>query len=248
MDAKVGDWVVTPRRGKAVEINALWYNALCLLRGWLEQENQTAAVAELTPHIDRAGASFNERFWNRGTGCLFDVVDGETGDDPAIRPNQVLAISLAHPVLAQRRWPAVLEVVQRELVTPVGLRSLAPGHDSYQPRYDGNLRMRDAAYHQGTVWSWLIGPFVDAWLKVHPDDRAGARQFLDGPGAPPERSGHRLDQRNLRRRGTLPPSRLHRPGLEHRRGAALLGEHGVTPQEFSPRNTRNTRKKEKEVG
>jgi glycogen debranching enzyme len=108
------------------------------------------------------------------------VVDGETGDDPAIRPNQVLAISLAHPVLSQRRWPAVLEVVRRDLVTPFGLRSLAPGHPSYQSRYDGNLRMRDAAYHQGTVWSWLLGPFVDAWLTVHPDDRAGARGFLAG--------------------------------------------------------------------
>jgi predicted glycogen debranching enzyme len=180
MDAKVGDWVVTPRRGKAVEINALWYNALCLLRGWLEQENQGTAAAALTPHIDRARTSFNQRFWNPPTGCLFDVIDGETGDDAAIRPNQVLAISLAHPVLAPLRWWSVLAVVQRELLTPVGLRSLAPGHPAYQPRYDGNLRMRDAAYHQGTVWTWLLGPCVDAWLRVHPGDHAGARKLLAG--------------------------------------------------------------------
>jgi predicted glycogen debranching enzyme len=180
MDAKVGDWVVTPRRGKAVEINALWYNALCLLRSWLEQENQPTAAAALTPHIDRARASFNQRFWNPTTGCLYDVVDGEGGDDPAIRPNQVLAISLSHPVLAALRWWSVLAVVQRELLTPVGLRSLAPGHQAYQPRYDGNLRMRDAAYHQGTVWTWLLGPFVDAWLRVHPGDRAGAHKLLTG--------------------------------------------------------------------
>jgi predicted glycogen debranching enzyme len=180
MDAKVGDWVVTPRRGKAVEINALWFNALCLLRGWLEQENQHAAATELTQHIDRVRASFNQRFWNPMTGCLLDVVDGEKGDDAAIRPNQLLAISLPHPVLAPQRWWSVLAVVQRELLTPVGLRSLSPGHPNFQPRYDGNLRMRDAAYHQGTVWTWLLGPFVDSWLKVHPDDRAGARKCLAG--------------------------------------------------------------------
>jgi predicted glycogen debranching enzyme len=178
MDAKVGDWVVTPRNGKAVEINALWFNALCLLRGWLEQENQSAAAEKLATQIERVRTSFNQRFWNPRTGCLFDFVDGDTDDDPAIRPNQLLAISLPHPVLASQRWGSVLAVVQRELLTPVGLRSLAPGHRSYQPCYDGNLRMRDAAYHQGTVWTWLLGPFVDAWLKVHPGDHAGARGFL----------------------------------------------------------------------
>jgi predicted glycogen debranching enzyme len=180
MDAKVGDWVVTPRSGKAVEINALWYNALCLLRNWLEQENQSVAAANLTPHIDRARTSFNQRFWYPTTGCLYDVIDGESGDDAAIRPNQLLAVSLDHPILAPLRWWSVLAVVQRELLTPVGVRSLAQVHPSYQPHYDGNLRMRDAAYHQGTVWTWLLGPFVDAWLKVHPGDRAGARKHLAG--------------------------------------------------------------------
>jgi predicted glycogen debranching enzyme len=179
MDAKVGDWVVTPRRGKAVEINALWYNALCLLRGWLEQEGD-AAAAELTPHLDRVRRSFNERFWNGSAGCLFDVVDGEAGNDDACRPNQLLAISLDHPVLDPRRWKPVLEAARAKLLTPMGLRSLSPEHPNYQPRYDGNLRMRDAAYHQGTVWTWLLGPYVDAWLRVYPDDRAGARAALEG--------------------------------------------------------------------
>jgi predicted glycogen debranching enzyme len=180
MDAKVGDWVVTPRRGKAVEINALWYNALCLLRGWLEEENEPEAASALAPSIDQARASFNKRFWNQQTGYLLDVVDGEQGDDPACRPNQLLAISLRYPVLEESRWKAILDAVQQKLLTPVGLRSLAPGHPDYKPKYDGDLRARDAAYHQGTVWAWLIGPFVDAWLRVHPEDRAGARRFLSG--------------------------------------------------------------------
>jgi glycogen debranching enzyme len=111
---------------------------------------------------------------------LYDVVDGESGDDPACRPNQLLAISLRHPVLDPERWESVLSVVERKLVTPVGLRSLAPGHRDYRSRYDGDLWARDAAYHQGTVWAWLIGPFIDAWLKVHPGDRAGVRRFLNG--------------------------------------------------------------------
>ena len=110
---------------------------------------------------------------------MFDVVDGESGDDPACRPNQVLAVSLTHPILAGQHWGAVLDVVHEKLVTPVGLRSLSKDHPNYAAKYDGNLRMRDAAYHQGTVWTWLIGPFVDAWLKVHPEDRTGARALLD---------------------------------------------------------------------
>ncbi len=183
MDAKVGDWVVTPRRGKAVEVNALWYNALRLLANWLREEDgdgdQDAARA-LTAHADRARRAFNERFWYAAGGHLYDVVDGEDGDDPSCRPNQVLAIALRHPVLEPRRWPAVLQVVTDRLLTPKGLRSLAPTHPDYQPRYDGDRRSRDAAYHQGTVWPWLIGPFIDAWLRVHPDDRAGARGFLHG--------------------------------------------------------------------
>jgi predicted glycogen debranching enzyme len=180
MDAKVGDWVVTPRRGKAVEINALWYNALRLLEGWLREAGDNQKARQVAEHAERTRRSFHERFWYEPGGYLYDVIDGEQGDDPACRPNQVFAISLRHPILDRSRWRRVLDVVRERLVTPVGLRSLAPGHPDFKARYDGDLRARDAAYHQGTVWTWLIGPFIDAWLKLDPDDRDGARRFLDG--------------------------------------------------------------------
>lgn len=180
MDAKVGDWVVTPRRGKAVEINALWYNALQLLAQWLTDEGDTEAAAALQQRAARTQTSFNQRFWYAPGGHLYDVVDGPAGDDAACRPNQVLAVSLKYPVLDEMRWAQVLEVVRARLLTPVGLRSLAPGHPDYKARYDGDLRARDAAYHQGTVWGWLIGPFIDAWLRVYPADQAGAHEWLRG--------------------------------------------------------------------
>jgi predicted glycogen debranching enzyme len=180
MDAKVGDWVVTPRRGKAVEINALWYNALRLLAEWARAEGQTDPSRRLSALAETAYRSFNRRFWYEPGGYLFDVIDGEDGYDASFRPNQVLAISLKHPVLERKRWREVLQKVSERLLTPVGLRSLSPGHPDYKPRYFGDLRARDAAYHQGTVWGWLIGPYVDAWLRVHPGDFAGARQKLAG--------------------------------------------------------------------
>ncbi len=180
MDAKVDGWVVTPRRGKAVEINALWYNALRLTRRWLREENQTSAAESYTDLIEKVRTSFNERFWFEQGEYLYDVVDGERGDDAALRPNQLLAISLPYPVLSEKYWRPVLDKVKGRLLTPVGLRSLAPDHPDYRSKYFGDLRARDAAYHQGTAWAWLIGPFIDAWLKVHPDDRAGARRFLEG--------------------------------------------------------------------
>jgi predicted glycogen debranching enzyme len=180
MDAKVDDWVVTPRRGKAVEINALWYNALRLLESWLKELEASDNGLDVGGHAARAWDSFNQRFWCEAAGHLFDVVDGEHGDDPSCRPNQILAISLDHPVLARARWEPVINVVRQKLLTPFGLRSLAPGHPDYKEKYYGDLRSRDAAYHQGTVWAWLIGPFIDAWLKQHPDDLAGARTMLSG--------------------------------------------------------------------
>jgi predicted glycogen debranching enzyme len=180
MDAKVGDWVVTPRRGKAVEINALWYNALRLMEKWNREAGNADVASELERRANATQESFNRRFWNSQEACLFDIVDGEHGDDPAIRPNQLFAISLDHPVLDASRWEAVLNKTTKLLLTPVGLRSLAPGHPDYKATYDGDLRARDAAYHQGTVWGWLIGPYVDAYLRVHPDDPAGARQALAG--------------------------------------------------------------------
>ncbi len=181
MDAKVGDWVVTPRRGKSVEINALWYNALRLLEGWLREEKGKEAALSIKEQADKVYLSFNEHFWYAEGGYLYDVIDGEGGkNDHACRPNQLLAISLEHPVLNPSHWKSVVEVVREHLLTPYGLRSLNPSHPDYKSRYDGDLRSRDAAYHQGTVWAWLIGPFIDAWLKVYPDDREGARRFLSG--------------------------------------------------------------------
>jgi predicted glycogen debranching enzyme len=181
MDAKVDGWVVTPRRGKAVEINALWYNALRLLGSWLAEERRHDGFASrVSDAAEHARESFNRRFWSDELGYLYDVVDGEQGDEKHCRPNQLFAISLEHPVLDRSRWEPVLNIVQQRLLTPVGLRSLAPGDPDFKERYDGDLRARDAAYHQGTVWGWLIGPWVDAWLKVHPNDTAGARRFLDG--------------------------------------------------------------------
>jgi len=178
MDAKVEGWVVTPRRGKAVEINALWYNALRLFAGWLREGGDTVEGLRMETEARRVAESFNARFWNAEAGCLFDVVDGEHGDDPACRPNQLIAFSLRHPVLEQGRWRAVLEVVERELWTPRGLRSLSPRHPDYKPTYFGNLRARDAAYHQGTVWGWLVGPFLDAWLRVYPGRVGEARVYV----------------------------------------------------------------------
>jgi predicted glycogen debranching enzyme len=180
MDAKVDNWVVTPRRGKAVEINGLWYNALCLLADWLRADKKEEAAETYAKHAARAKQSFNQRFWYAEGNYLYDVVDGESGNDWACRPNQLLAFSLQHPVLEERYWKPVLETVRERLVTPLGLRTLSRDHADYKAKYFGDLRARDAAYHQGTVWAWLIGPFIDAWLKVHPDDRANARKFLSG--------------------------------------------------------------------
>ena len=181
MDAKCDGWVVTPRRGKAVEINALWYNALCLLERWVGEERGQAAAASLQTLSARVRESFNARFWYEKGAYLYDVVDGEQGaDDSAFRPNQLFAIALANPVLDPSRWKPVMEAVTQRLLTPVGLRSLCPAHADYKPTYHGDLRTRDAAYHQGTVWAYLIGPYVEAWLKVHPDRRSRARAFLGG--------------------------------------------------------------------
>ena len=180
MDAKVDGWVVTARRGKAVEINALWYNALCLLSRWERDFGDAERSHTYTAEARRVRASFNRRFWNPKRGYLFDVVDGPDGDDDACRPNQIFSISLPNPVLDDARWGDVLGVVREKLLTPVGLRSLSPDHPDYKSRYFGDLRARDAAYHQGTVWAWLIGPWIDAWLRLHPADTKGARSFLDG--------------------------------------------------------------------
>lgn len=167
MDAKVGDWVVTPRSGKPVEVQALWINALRLAGG------TRAAAAE------RARAAFRARFWNAGTGCLFDVVDADHvpgRDDPSVRPNQLFAVGgLPDTLVDSASARAIVDTVERELLTPAGIRTLAPHDAAYRGRYAGDPAQRDAAYHQGTAWPWLLGAFVDAWLRVHGDD-AGTRR------------------------------------------------------------------------
>ena len=177
MDAKVDGWVVTPRRGKPVEIQALWYNALRCMVQWGEMAGEETSQWDVM--ATRARQSFNERFWRQEGGYLFDVIDGEHGDDPSFRPNQILAIALQHPILDESRWRSVVDAVEHKLLTPVGLRSLSRDHRDYKPMYFGDLRARDAAYHQGTVWAWLIGPFIDAWLKVY-KDASKSRDMLGG--------------------------------------------------------------------
>lgn len=169
MDAKVKDWVVTPRRGKAVEINALWYNALRLMELWTGKPLDIAK---------RCYDSFNERFWYAEGSYLYDVIDGESGNDHSLRPNQIFSISLRFPVLKNEYWKPVVDTVKRELLTIYGLRTLSPKHPDFKSYYDGDLWARDAAYHQGTVWPWLIGPFIDAWLKVYPQASGEAKGFL----------------------------------------------------------------------
>jgi predicted glycogen debranching enzyme len=176
MDAKVGDWVVTPRRGKAVEINALWFNAVRLLAGWHRAFDRDAT--DLDAVAARARDSFNRRFWFDDGQYLFDIVDGEAGNDSSLRPNQIFALSLRYPVLDEARWRRVVDVVAERLLTPYGLRTLAPGHPDFKAQYFGDLRARDAAYHQGTVWAWLIGPFIDAWLRVYPARHEEAKPLL----------------------------------------------------------------------
>jgi len=176
--------VVTPRRGKAVEINALWFNALTALAQWIKDERGAGAADRYEAMAATAKESFNQRFWNEAKLHLYDVV-GDQGDlpDASLRPNQIFAISLPHPVLDPARWRSVVDVVAERLLTPLGLRSLAPEHPDFKPSYHGDLRTRDAAYHQGTVWSWLIGPFIDAWLKVYPGEQHHARGLLHGLAA-----------------------------------------------------------------
>ncbi|MGH2459646.1 MAG: amylo-alpha-1,6-glucosidase [Chloroflexota bacterium] len=167
MDAKVGDWVVTPRRGKPVEVNALWYNAVRMLDDWSRHLGKpTSRYREAAAQVYE---SFNERFWYAEGGYLYDVVDGEAGNDASPRPNQILAIGLSYPTLDPRRWESVLQIVDRLLLTPVGLRSLAPDASGYRGHYGGDQANRDGAYHQGTVWPWLLGPYADACKRAGRD-------------------------------------------------------------------------------
>ncbi|HVB97299.1 MAG TPA: amylo-alpha-1,6-glucosidase [Chloroflexota bacterium] len=167
MDARVGDWCVTARQGKPVEVNALWYNALRLMEGWSRRIGRP--YGHYREAADWAYASFNDRFWSAEQGHLYDVVDGDNGNDASLRPNQIFAIALIYPTLDPRRWESVLGGVERELLTPYGLRTLAPESPGYVGRYGGDQRRRDGAYHQGTVWPWLFGPYAEACRRAARD-------------------------------------------------------------------------------
>jgi len=212
MDAKVGDWVVTPRVGKPVEIQALWYNALRTMEHFAGRLGHPTARARYASLAGRAAAAF-ARFWNGPSACLYDVLSPAQADS-SIRPNQIFAVSLFHSMLPPDRAAAVVEAVLQHLLTPFGLRTLAPSHPQYRGRYQGGPLSRDGAYHQGTVWPWLLGPFIEAWLKVHAGS-AEAReqaarwlapllQYLDAEGEgqlpevfdgdPPHRAGGAIAQ------------------------------------------------------
>jgi predicted glycogen debranching enzyme len=175
MDAKVGDWVVTPRIGKPVEIQALWYNALRILGDLASKFGDSAPETSLRELAGKTRESFAAQFWNTGAGCLYDVIDGQERDG-AIRPNQIFAVSLHHRMLPVAQERQIVEVVEIELLTPLGLRSLSPRDPNYRPRYEGGVRERDSAYHQGTVWPWLMGAFLSAYAKVHGHGSDAKRQ------------------------------------------------------------------------
>jgi predicted glycogen debranching enzyme len=177
MDAKVNDWVVTPRIGKPVEINALWYNALRTVGAFLETRADAAAAADYQALAQRARAAFLQRFWHPEVGYLADVVDGPDGDDLALRPNQILSVSLPFPLVSSAEAAAVLDAVGRALFTGLGLRSLSPDDPAYRGDYGGDQVQRDGAYHQGPVWTWLIGAYTEAHFRVH-RDRSAALALL----------------------------------------------------------------------
>src|SRR5262245_10215435 len=177
MDARVGDWVVTPRYGKPVEIQALWYNGLRIMESLAQTYGDTAGQQHYGTMAARAHASFNGLFWNEAAGCLYDVVNG-TERDGTVRPNQILAVSLPYTMLSDARAHDVVAVVERDLLTPYGLRSLAPYDPQYGGRYTGDPASRDSLYHQGTVWAWLMGSFLTAYLKVHGATFQGREQAL----------------------------------------------------------------------
>ncbi|MGH8070478.1 MAG: amylo-alpha-1,6-glucosidase [Candidatus Entotheonellia bacterium] len=175
MDAKVGDRVVTQRRGKPVEVQALWYNALCFMAELARMFGDQARQKQYDEMAAQVESSFNRLFWNDPAGCLYDVVDGDQRDG-TIRPNQIFAVSLPYAMLSPDRARRVVDVVERELLTPFGLRSLSPNDPHYRGRCDGDPSSRDGAYHQGTVWAWLMGPFITAYVKTHGGSAAAREQ------------------------------------------------------------------------
>lgn len=180
MDAKYESEVFTPRVGKPVEIQALWFNALKIMAEFAEKFGDEENAARFAATAELAKQSFNALFWNDAENCLFDVVvNGQK--DASVRPNQIFAVSLKNSILSDaERCRKVVEKVETELLTPFGFRSLSPNDMSYRPIYTGSPLERDSAYHQGTVWAWLTGAFVDARRKVFPDDKARIEEILAG--------------------------------------------------------------------
>ncbi|HWF04700.1 MAG TPA: amylo-alpha-1,6-glucosidase [Candidatus Angelobacter sp.] len=168
MDAKVGDWVVTPRSGQPVEIQALWYNALKIMEELAQRFGDEDLRQRYCEIASKTFSSFNQLFWNSEKNCLYDLLNNGNGvPDASLRPNQIFAASLHYSMLSQDRARGVVETVERDLLTPVGLRTLAPSDPHYCPHYEGDQRSRDSAYHQGTVWPWLLGPFITAYVRVN---------------------------------------------------------------------------------
>jgi predicted glycogen debranching enzyme len=200
MDAKVGGQPVTPRQGKPVEIQALWYHALRVLEGLARRYGHAADADHYGAAAGRARDSFTALFWNAASGCLYDVIDGDMRD-ASMRPNQIIAVSLCHRMLPLDKAKAVVDAVAKHLLTPYGLRTLAPGDPRYRGRYEGDPASRDSAYHQGTVWPWLMGPFVSAYANVYgqdPDCLGELQRYAAGAlgqvpevfdGDPPHRPG-----------------------------------------------------------
>ena len=165
MDAKVGDWIVTPRHGKPVEIQALWYNAVCIMEEIASCLGDNSAKKRYNSMAALTKWSFNRLMWNEKGGYLYDVINGGP-PDASIRPNQIFAVSLRHSMLSPERAKQIVSIVQEYLLTPYGLRSLALSDPHYRGRYTGDGASRDGAYHQGTVWPWLMGAFITAYIKV----------------------------------------------------------------------------------
>ncbi|MFO0701799.1 MAG: amylo-alpha-1,6-glucosidase [Nitrospira sp.] len=183
MDAKIGEWVVTPRYGKPVEIQALWIRALQVGSQLAAKFGERDYAADCRRDRTRAVRSFRQRFWYEDGQYLYDVIDGPEGDDTSMRPNQVYAMSLCDDLLTNEQATQTLRVVKAHLLTSVGLRTLSPQDRRYRPRYEGGPRERDCAYHQGTVWPFLLGPFVTAWVSTFgrtTKSKREARSFLNG--------------------------------------------------------------------
>lgn len=183
MDVKIGDWVVTPRHGKPVEIQALWVHALGIGETLARLFGEASYADQCQADRQRAVATFQQRFWYEQGGYLYDVIDGPEGNDTSLRPNQLYAISLGNDLVSRDRAQHILRLVKKQLMTPVGLRTLSPDDPHYRPRYEGGVQERDSAYHQGTAWPFLLGPLVTAWITSfgrNIKSRSEARRFLNG--------------------------------------------------------------------